>query len=467
MIPDKAFRHRLWVRHHDEISALYEQRHYLKSSNLLGWSGLKDLEQRIETHILGLFQFGEEALSFIADRITGDDIGVGECYGAVRVLTRMQAWGILESLIRQIHITNDLQIKAISDAFCHESPLLLESGLIHNLLNMDGARVRIAAQTIACHRFDFSTELFEALRHHSRNKNVVIDIIHAIGRLKTQDGAEGLLNHLQSRDQDIVNAAITTLTRLGEYDVLTECMAYIGPSDWPGLSLGLFGHKDCLSDSFFSVSTIGSHNTFKASKEQVIAAGLIGNIERIPDLITWLDDPELSENAALALNLITGADLREESIHNHVDKDGLFDDELTDLKHGKIMPEETYKSSSDRLSQNPSIWSHWWNSNKCFFNPDARFRNGALYSPLSLLQTMESDANPDMIRDLAYEELVIRYGIDIPFETRMPVVQQWQAIAEYRQRLKGNPDSFTPGVWYYNGKPMDNEPMQLLKESPF
>lgn len=463
MIPGKSFRDRLLLRHHEEISSLYEQWHYLKSSNLLGWSGLNDLEQRIETHILGQLQFGEEALSFIADRVTEADIG--ECYGFVRVLARMQAWSILESLIRQIRITNDLQIKAISDALCHESPMLLERGLIHNLLNMDGARVRIAAQTIACHRFDFATELFEALRHHSRDKNVVIDIIHAIGRLKPQDGAEGLLNHLHSRDQDIVNAAITTLTRLGEYDVLTECMAYIGPSDWPGLSLGLFGHKDCLSDSFFSVSSIGCHNTFKASKEQVIATGLIGNIERIPDLITWLEDPELSENAALSLNLITGADLREES-NKEVDQDALFDDELTDLKHGKIMPEETFKSSSNRLSQNPFSWSHWWNSNKCFFNPDARFRNGTPYSPLSLLQTMESDSNPDMIRDLAYDELVIRYGIDIPFETRMPVIQQWQAIAEYRQRLKGNPDSFTPGVWYYNGRPMDNEPMNLLKDSP-
>lgn len=463
MIPDKAFRNRLWVRHHDEISALYEQRHYLKSSNLLGWSGLKDIEQRIENHILGLLQFGEVPLAFIADRITEGDIG--GCYGSVRALVRMQAWGRLESLVRQIHITNNLQIKAISDALCHESPLLLESGLIHNLLNMDGARVRVAAQTIACHRLDFSTELFEALRRHSRNKNIVIDIIHAIGRLKTQDGAEGLLNHLHSRDPDIVNSAITTLTRLGEHDVLTECMAYIGPSDWPGLSLGLFGHKDCLSDSFFSVSSIGTHSTFKASKEQVIAAGLIGNIERIPDLITWLDDPELSENAALALNLITGADLREQS-NKEVDQDALFGDELTDLKHGKIIPEETYNHTSDRLSQNPSIWSHWWNSNKCFFNPAARFRNGTPYSPLSLLQTMESDSNPDMIRDLAYEELVIRYGIDIPFETRMPVVQQWQAIADYRKRLKDNPDSFTPGIWYYYGRPMDNEPMNLLKASP-
>lgn len=452
------------ARHHEEISALYEQRHFLKVSNQLGWSGLKDLEQKIETHILGMIQYGKNAKSFIVDHITGDD--TGECYGAVRVLARMQEIDLLESMIRRLRITNNYQIQAISDALCHESPLLLENGLIHNLLNMDDEEVRIAAQTIACHRLDFASELFEALRRHTRNKNVVIDIIHAIGRLKTQDGAEGLLNHLHSRDPNIVNAAITTLTRLGEHDVLTECMAYIGPSDWPGLSLGLFGHKDCLSDSFFSVSSIGTHSTFKASKEQVIAAGLIGNIERIPDLLTWLDDPELSENAALALNLITGADLREQS-NKEVDQDALFGDELTDLKHGKIIPEETYNHTSDRLSQNPTNWSHWWNSNKCFFNPAARFRNGTPYSPLSLLQIMESDSNPDMIRGLAYEELVIRYGIDIPFETRMPVVQQWQAIADYRKRLKDNPDSFTPGMWYYYGRPMDNEPMNLLKASPY
>lgn len=463
MIPDKTFRHRLLVRHHEEISALYDQRHYLKSSNLIGWSGLNGLEQRIEIHILGLIQFNEDAQSFIADRIKRGDID--ECYGGVRVLARMQAWDLLESLIRQIHISNSQQIKAISDALCHESPLLLESGLIHNLLNMNGARVRIAAQTIACHRLDFATELFEALRLHSGNKGVVIDIIHAIGRLKTQDGAEGLLNHLHSRDKDIVNAAITALTRLGEFDVLAECMAYIGPSDWPGLSLGLFGHKDCLSDSFFSVSSISGRNKLKANKEQVIATGLIGNIKGIPDLISWLDAPDLSESAALALNLVTGADLREEP-DKEVDQDALFDDEIAELKHGGILPEEAYKPSSDRLCHNPSSWQKWWNSNKNNFNPETRYRNGTPYSPMGLLRTMESDANPDMIRNLAYEELVIRYGIDIPFETRMPVVQQWQTIAEYRTRLKGNPDSFNPGLWYYNGSPMDNDPMNFFKEAP-
>jgi len=453
----------LLVRHHEEISALYEQRHYLKSTNQLAWSAFNDLEQRIETHILGLLQFGKDAQSFIAARITGDDIG--ECYGAVRVLARMQAWDVLESLIQKLHIKNSRQIKAVSDAFCHESPLLVESGLIHTLLNMDGARVSIAAQTIACHRLDFATELFEALRLHSVNKGVVIDIIHAIGRLKTQDGAEGLLNHLQSRDKDIVNATITALTRIGEHDVLTECMAYIGPSDWPRLSLGLYGHKDCLSDSFFTVSSISSHNKIKANKEQVIATGLIGNIEQIPDLIAWLDDPELSKSAALALNLITGAGLQEEP-NKEVDQDALFDDEIAELKHGGIIPVETHKPSSDRLAQNPSSWTHWWNSNKNNYNPAIRYRNGAPYSPMGLIQTMESDANPDIIRSLAYEELVIRYGIDIPFETRMPVVQQWQTIAEYRRRLIGNPDSFTHGLWYYNGSPMDNEPMNFFKESP-
>jgi len=42
------------------------------------------------------------------------------------------------------------------------------------------------------------------------------------------------------------------------------------------------------------------------------------------------------------------------------------------------------------------------------------------------------------VRQLAYEELVIRYGIDFPFETDMFVAQQKQALEKYTEWIKAN-----------------------------
>jgi hypothetical protein len=50
----------------------------------------------------------------------------------------------------------------------------------------------------------------------------------------------------------------------------------------------------------------------------------------------------------------------------------------------------------------------------------------------------------------------------------MTAVQQLQAIEMYMIRLKGNPDRFIDGAWYYRGKPMetmDHTPECLSLES--
>jgi hypothetical protein len=56
------------------------------------------------------------------------------------------------------------------------------------------------------------------------------------------------------------------------------------------------------------------------------------------------------------------------------------------------------------------------------------------------------------VRQLAYEELVIRYGIDVPFETDMLVLQQQLALAKYSEWMKVNGSRFKEGGWYFAGK---------------
>ena len=59
---------------------------------------------------------------------------------------------------------------------------------------------------------------------------------------------------------------------------------------------------------------------------------------------------------------------------------------------------------------------------------------------------------PRKVRQLSYEELVIRYGVDIPFETDMPVRQQQDAIGKWKSWATANEGRFKPGAWYVGGQ---------------
>ena len=463
---DQSWGHDIFDRHLEQVSVLYDQRVWLKSPDSLkrfpfAADALINLENRIDTCIDVLAHGGKPALALCVKKALHGDAGDG--YGAVRVLARMGERRLLESLLRKIPFRDSRRLEAAADALCHESPEILENGFLQDFMALDSPRVRIAARAAGYHRIDCTMDLLYALRRHSGNKTTALTLIHALGRLKNPEGAEGLLSQLHSRDPDIVSAAVTALTRMGEFGVLNECMAFIGPGNWPLLPLALYGNKESLSDSFFNLpdqtGTVTGH---------ALATGLIGDTARIPDLIAWLKIPDRAQDAALALDLITGGGLREtEALAEEMDEDELFDDEIELIRKGENPFPGKTTPHVERLSRNPRRWQDWWRTNQGFFDPEKRYRNGKPYDPMELVRTMESRTRPDMIRSLAYDEMVIRYGIDIPFETDMPVERQRKAIAAYRQRLNGSPDAFTCGLWYVNGSPMDSAPLvRLTQEHP-
>ncbi len=85
------------------------------------------------------------------------------------------------------------------------------------------------------------------------------------------------------------------------------------------------------------------------------------------------------------------------------------------------------------------------NSN-AHLDPDTRYLFGEPYSPAGLVQSI---ARPDVarpLRQLSYEELVIRHGIDAVFETTLSVKAQRQGIADLRAALD-NVTAFRSGGW--------------------
>ena len=140
---------------------------------------------------------------------------------------------------------------------------------------------------------------------------------------------------------------------------------------------------------------------------------------------------------------------------DEIDEDELFDEEKEKLEKGESLTpegEEPPGITITRISQNPQDWQKWWSENKSRFSPEVRYRSGKPYSPLCLLENLQSEKNPRKIRQLAYEELVIRYNVDISFETDMFVARQKQALAKYAEWIQANGSQFQSGNWYFAGQ---------------
>jgi hypothetical protein len=221
--------------------------------------------------------------------------------------------------------------------------------------------------------------------------------------------------------------------------------------NWPLLPLGLGGNHSAVS----ILREIASNG--KPHPDCLTALGLLGDISAVDTLLEQLANTELAEPASRALNLITGAELYEKVfIPEKIDEDTLFDAELEKLKRGEPLypPGEEPGVTITRLSQKSDDWRQWWAENQPRFDPQIRYRNGKPYSPAALLENLESEKSPRQVRQLAYEELVIRYGADFPFETDMFVIRQKQALAKYAKWIQAHDSRFREGRWYFAGQLM-------------
>ncbi len=152
----------------------------------------------------------------------------------------------------------------------------------------------------------------------------------------------------------------------------------------------------------------------------------------------------------MALQLITGASLYENVfVPEEIDPDTLSDEERA--KEGADLPQAPLGTMQRRISQDAGVWRNWLEAHRERLRPPLRYRNGVPYSPQCLLQNLRCEASPPMLRRWAIDELVIRYGLVIPFETDMTVVHQKQRLAEIDHWIR-SAGEFQPGSWYFAGR---------------
>jgi HEAT repeat protein len=179
----------------------------------------------------------------------------------------------------------------------------------------------------------------------------------------------------------------------------------------------------------------------------VLALGLLGDPAAVPALLKNLRDEPLAERAAMGLHLITGADLFE-SVDVPIEEASEPDDDEDAGEPGSVAQPATVPRQ--RPIQDPAIWNAWWEDNRRGFAEGTRYRAGEPASPAALVAALRAEHLPTYVRQLAGDELAIRYACDVPFESDWFVRDQLRSIGEMETWAMAG--AFQPGAWYLAGR---------------
>lgn len=449
VLKQQQFRSSFYIEYLEEAAFLYEQRLSLLNDPEITWKDLADFEKRFEAHIDALVVGEELALDVCRTQALGGDFG--ELHAAIRVFCRQNKGEFVAEAWRN-HDPKDVdRTKAIGDALKEDCPDNWQESLTSIFLSNYFQLIPVAASVFGYRRFEAEKALLHALYHSP--DHILPSIIWALGRIGRRSAHSALVPFINHSDQDVRKAAAESLLRLGETKVLQHCLDEAPFENWPLTAVGLGGGPDAVKVLQDRVRQ--GH----ADDDCLVAMGLLGDLSAVPVLYASLAKEDLARSAATSLYLITGADLHEEVfIPDKINEDELFDEEFEAYrKEGKVPAKPDgglFGETIRRLSQNPRDWEEWLRDNKSRFTQNYRYRLGKPYTPNCLFETLMSEASPYRARQLAIEELKIRYDADFPIEADMPVNAQEILLAKIAQWSQANEARFQPGAWYLAGRLM-------------
>ena len=441
----QAFRTGLYEEHVDEISFLYSQRRHLLSETSLAWRDLAPFERRLELHLDALV-IGADLAGSVCHRSATED--AGRVFAAVSLLCRLRRAAQLSEVISKVDGGDDDSLVALGDALKYELPTEWVSFLERALVRQDARLLPGLATACGYRRIPCDSTLVELLGLRPAASR---SIVEALGRLRSPSARSALLQCLRDDDASLRSEALLALLRIGVEPPVRACYLVAQTEAWPRLALGLAGDAAALR---VLMHPAGGH----PDAAGIHAVGLLGMPRSVPYLCECLSDPALAEVAAQALNWICGADLYEDVlVEEPVNEDEMFPREIEAWREHGVRPQtldgRSFGTVERKLTTDAGRWSEWIRGNARHFDADCRYRGGNLYSPKALVQSLSRPDTDKRLRELIGHELVIRYGCDVPMESDMPVVLQFEAIRRMAAWVTERENRFVPGGWHLNGRP--------------
>ena len=374
----------LCVEHLEEASFLYEQRRDgLLDDPDLAWTDLADTEERLEAHLDALVLGGDLALALCRERVEEGD--PGELYAALCVCCRQQREDLLDAALGRVEADDEERVLAVRDALAGDLPEAWAEVVTGWLSHDDVWRQRVAAYVIGFRRLAAAPPLVAALPGAA--PDALPDLLRALGRVGTEAERSAIWTYVRHERDAVREAATLALLRLGGQAAVKHAAVNVG-APWAMLLLGVSGgaaHRAAIREHLDAEG---------ATSEGLLALGLLGDPESVGLLLDSLQDPALAEAAALALHLLTGADLDEDVfVPDEIDEDELFDDELEAFRRGELpgRPDgEPFGTTRTRLSQAREAWETWWEGQKGRFQSGLRYRLGEPCTPASIVRSLES-----------------------------------------------------------------------------
>jgi len=442
------FNRALYAEHLEEADFLYDQRGELLHDESIAWTDLWALEERLEAHLDGLVT-GQETCGEMCVQAAAEG-EPGERHAAVRFFCRQGRLDLIERALETLDLQDAESVLAVRNALKHEWPGTWSPELPRLFDEKTDASLAVLTKAIGFRRLPFAELLVKMLP--SCPHDYRIPLIWSLGRLKARSAQEVLNTCLADVDSSQSAAAALALLRMGDplnarpLDGRPQTL----PLGMPRLLQLMFsgGNEQCGL-------WVNNLDAPTQTADLAIALGVIGDPRAVEPLLSIVGVTESGDAAALALNLITGADLFEETfVPETIDPDELFDEERSPAGENGVEgpPDPPRGETVTRLSSDKAVWQTWWHARRSAFQSGVRYRHGQPYCPAALLDDLRSERSLPFVRRLAAEELVIRYGIDVPFEADMMVREQTAALDRLSSVCASQATGLKAGHWYFAGK---------------
>jgi len=443
----QQFQVELYQEHLDEASFLYEQRLVYLHDPEVNWSDLGDWEERFEAHIDALVVGGELALDVCRQQAADGD--AGEMHAALRVFCRQNQKDDAFAVLDALDPTDEEAVRAAAQALCCETPTSWRDDLQRAFQGDQPQLTPVMARVIGYRRLP-SEELLKS-KLTARPSFGSADSAWALGRVGSAESWPVLRPLLDSNDELVCEAAAIALLRLGDDQPLQRAMLAAPARPWARRVLGIGGNSASVR---MLLDVLKGQSADEAA---VVALGLLGDLGAVAPLVDLLDDDDLSEPAAVALNTITGAGLYTDVfLQDEFDPDELLDEEREAYERDGTVPTRDDGQPLGDWEHRPLLekaeWRAWLDQNKQRFSREHCWRMGTPYGPMALFECLRSETSPYSVRVATYEELVVRYGLDVPFEVELRVSQQVRFLRKIEDWVTLQSGKFTSGRRYFAGR---------------